>query len=201
VSTIGTSNPYRRAVNLWGVDNQLNKTTEECQELIEAIDIHRFMTDNDDTWWDILEEAVDVYIMVRQIKEIFGEADFSKMLELKMNKFQHYMDNPKKYLNSINAEKGENMCDKTVWRFPLRLTDEQVIQVPKDAEILCVKNQEGSLQIYAEVERDTLSFDHYTIYILGTGRDKTFNATYLDTVLMADGDLVWHIYYSRFAPE
>ena len=57
----------RRAQAKWGTASQLDMVVEECAELIDAIQKSKRERKN---WEDVLSEAVDVEIMIEQIKVI-----------------------------------------------------------------------------------------------------------------------------------
>lgn len=58
---------YKKAVELWGVDFQLDMIIEECLEMCHAILKYKRGKGRID---DIIEEGVDVYIMLRQLRHI-----------------------------------------------------------------------------------------------------------------------------------
>ena len=55
------------AIKKWGKDSQLDMVVEECAELIKAI--QKWRRNNDEM--PIIEEAVDVELMLEQLKIIF----------------------------------------------------------------------------------------------------------------------------------
>jgi len=59
---------YEKAIVAWGKDSQLLQTTEECAELIKSIMKH---LNRGEPYDNIIEEAVDVDIMVKQLKTMF----------------------------------------------------------------------------------------------------------------------------------
>jgi hypothetical protein len=59
---------YHLALNQWGVSSQLDMVVEECAELIKAIQKVRR---NREDWLPIVEEAVDVGLMIEQLKVIY----------------------------------------------------------------------------------------------------------------------------------
>lgn len=82
---------------------------------------------------------------------------------------------------------------KTIWKYPLEITDEQVVAMPNDAEILTVQMQGSELCLWAVVE-DTNPKEPRTICIIGTGNpmpDERF-LIYIGTAQM--GPLVWHVF-------
>jgi hypothetical protein len=59
---------YHLALNQWGVSSQLDMVVEECAELIKAIQKSRRHKED---WLPIIEEAVDVGLMIEQLKVIY----------------------------------------------------------------------------------------------------------------------------------
>lgn len=85
---------------------------------------------------------------------------------------------------------------QVVWKYPLRVADEQSIQAPMAARPLAVQWQHGKLCLWMLVDVDTPAVD-WTVTILGTGHtvDDTLDGeTYVGTVQQADGALVWHVF-------
>jgi hypothetical protein len=79
----------RRAINLWGVAAQIDMAREETTEfLLELARIPRGRHSHD----NILEEAVDVYIMMTEIFLIYGPEKTNAMLEKKLGKFQAHLE-------------------------------------------------------------------------------------------------------------
>lgn len=81
---------------------------------------------------------------------------------------------------------------RTIWKFPLALTDSQVILVPLGARILCVQVQNGQICLWAEVD-SSRDLHMVAIGIAGTGHDVPFELLhYIGTV--QTGPMVWHVY-------
>lgn len=63
---------YKAALEKWGVNPQIGMLTEECGELLSAINkFNRSRCSND----DVLTELADVSIMVEQLSLIYGGYD------------------------------------------------------------------------------------------------------------------------------
>ena len=96
----------------------------------------------------------------------------------------------------------------TIYKYDLALTDRQTLQLPAGAEILSVQEQEAwlyehrstpanqrTLQLWALVDtKAPVTPRHFTI--AGTGNPLTNQVIlrHIDTVVMARGSLVWHIF-------
>lgn len=77
-----------KAVSKFGRLPQLDKTVEECAELIQAIQKHH--TDKSHARYNnVVEEAADVSIMLDQIKYIFlCEEQFDRVRKLKLERLE-----------------------------------------------------------------------------------------------------------------
>lgn len=81
---------------------------------------------------------------------------------------------------------------KTIWKFPLQITDRQTCFLPKGARILTVQFQDYDLCMWAEVDPKEL-VEPVGISVYGTGNPvENKPGIYLATV-QRDG-LVWHVY-------
>ena len=79
----------KRAIDTYGEDAQILMTIEECSELINAITkLYRGRVDEK----AITTELADVYIMVQQMALIFGEDDFKKEVEYKLNRLEERLN-------------------------------------------------------------------------------------------------------------
>jgi hypothetical protein len=84
---------------------------------------------------------------------------------------------------------------KTIWKFPLTITDFQEIEMPSTAEILCVQLQDGKpciwALVYPEAKKDIRTFATY-----GTGHDfpphTEIKQTYIGTYQLPG--LVYHLF-------
>jgi hypothetical protein len=87
---------------------------------------------------------------------------------------------------------------KTIWKFPLSITDQQQISMPEGAEILSVQVQRGQVCLWALVNPN-LAKKPRTIEIFGTGHEVDDSPrTYIGTVQVhpMGSDLVWHVFSS-----
>jgi hypothetical protein len=83
---------------------------------------------------------------------------------------------------------------KTIWKFPLSITDTQSIMLPVGARILSVQFQGNQLCLWVLVDLDERLVRRRTILIYGTGNpiDSEIEMQYIDSV--QDVQLVWHIF-------
>ena len=82
-----------------------------------------------------------------------------------------------------------------IYKYQLQITDIQKVEIPMNNKPLCVREQNGTLVLYALVnpEKEILN---YEFEVFGTGhpiKSKTAVREYIDTVQMSNG-LVWHIF-------
>ena len=87
----------------------------------------------------------------------------------------------------------------TIWKFPLEITEEQLVEIPRAARPLSVQFQGDGLVLWAMVDpAEALIVQR--IAILGTGEDATWlkDWTYLGTVQERYRPLVrssvWHVF-------
>lgn len=82
---------------------------------------------------------------------------------------------------------------KTIYKYPVHVTDCQWLTLPYDAVILTVQKQADDFYIWAEVN-DGHGTKDVPIYTYGTGHEIPAGRkqTYIGTV--QDGPLVWHFY-------
>ena len=85
---------------------------------------------------------------------------------------------------------------KTVWKFPLGVADSQVILLPKGAKILSVAVQMNIPCIWAMVDSSETQKESRTILMRGTGHpaNGAENAKFLGTVILYNGQIVFHIF-------
>lgn len=95
-----------------------------------------------------------------------------------------------------------------VLKYPLQSLPVEMLTVPKGSQILSVQEQRGKVVIYA-LEPDSLPFDEapegmqpietYVITIAGTGLRVENPGTFLGTLMLLGGNLVWHVFYRKAA--
>lgn len=86
---------------------------------------------------------------------------------------------------------------KTIWKFELKLTDMQPVEMPEGAEILSVQNQEGKISLWALVDPTAIKKIR-TIEIFETGSDvycdMGIQRKYISTFQMRSGLLIYHVF-------
>ena len=87
---------------------------------------------------------------------------------------------------------------KTIFKYPLEVTDDQEIEVPECFNPLSVQVQRGSPCLWAEVDPGCPRTIKRQILIVGTGHplpDDHDVWDYIGTFQMYDGELVFHAYW------
>ena len=84
---------------------------------------------------------------------------------------------------------------QTIWKFPLEVADEQMVEMPKNAEILSVQNQKGKAVLYAMVATSNET-EKRCIITLGTGHTmpEGFRLVYIGSVSFYDGKIIFHYF-------
>jgi len=81
---------------------------------------------------------------------------------------------------------------KTIWKFPIAVTDKQWLSMPANAQILTVQLARGGLALWAIVDPE-VEVAKRCVVIRGTGQPIEGTAgTYIASV--QDGSFVWHIF-------
>lgn len=85
----------------------------------------------------------------------------------------------------------------TIYKYTLRIVDEQVVEMPLLSRVLSAHEQNGKLCLWAAVLTGDDKTEKLKVRIIGTGNpipDGTFNDyRFLATVPMSNG-LVWHVF-------
>lgn len=80
----------------------------------------------------------------------------------------------------------------TIWKYQLLMTDEQCVNLPRGAEILCAQIQRGAPCIWVKCD-PKLPTSARRIFIYGTGHEiGAAYKRYIGTVQC--GDLVFHVF-------
>lgn len=83
----------------------------------------------------------------------------------------------------------------TVYKYPLQITDEQTVIMPKYPHYLTLQWVRGELCLYAVVKPDNPPSEHKFI-IVATGQEipNDYPLIYMGTVTQRDERLVWHVF-------
>lgn len=82
---------------------------------------------------------------------------------------------------------------KTIWKFPLEITDEQTVKMPATANIIAVQFQGEQLMLWAVVD-PKVTFANVVVRIVGTGNPfpDANDCRFVGTV--QQGPFVWHVF-------
>ena len=84
------------------------------------------------------------------------------------------------------------MTKRAIFKYELKITEQQVVFLPDQAEIISVDNQDGTLCLWAIVGTNSRKVDRH-IEIVGTGSPMpNVERIFLGTVLMPP--FVWHVF-------
>ena len=84
---------------------------------------------------------------------------------------------------------------KVVYKYKLQLTKViQEVVLPQGAQILCIKMQNDELCMWALIDPDQTYNEVVKIRCAGTGHEITEDVEYIDTVMLLDGELVFHFF-------
>lgn len=83
---------------------------------------------------------------------------------------------------------------KTVWKYPLTVTESQIVLIPKGAAILTVQTQNDMPFLWAQVDTNAPPVPRY-IAIIGTGiQSDVGHGGYISTFQILGGKLVFHAF-------
>jgi|21_taG_2_1085346.scaffolds.fasta_scaffold22647_3 hypothetical protein len=85
---------------------------------------------------------------------------------------------------------------QAVWKYPLQVTDEQIIEVPVGAEPLKAEMQNDELCLWMLVNPE-VSTVKKKVHVHGTGHpvsDFVTRSDYVDSFMLHDGALVFHVF-------
>lgn len=91
---------------------------------------------------------------------------------------------------------------KTIWKYPLEITDRQMLIVPEGGRFLTVQLQKGELTLWAEVDTEACKRVRQ-IAIIGTGNSAEPAPAavhrYIGTAQMLP--FVWHVFEVEYEGE
>lgn len=85
---------------------------------------------------------------------------------------------------------------RTIWKFPLAVTDFQNVRMPKGAEILSVADQHGVVCVWALVDSEAELRDRM-FYILGTGNPVSERLPWQFVGSVQQNIFVWHVFVTK----
>ena len=83
----------------------------------------------------------------------------------------------------------------TVFKYELEVTDRQAVLLPPNASILSAQVQSGRICLWVGLEIDELHLSEpRDIRIHGTGHPIAESLRFIDTVQLANGSLIFHVF-------
>lgn len=89
---------------------------------------------------------------------------------------------------------------KKIYKYTLKPTDFQILELPKKSNIISVIEQKNQIVLYAIVNDDISETELYDIIIKETGHDLPENFdlyTFLGSVNLINGSLIFHVFYKK----
>lgn len=86
---------------------------------------------------------------------------------------------------------------KVVYKYPIDITDEQVIKLPLGSKILSVIEQNNKIVLYAIVSPGIEYTREVIIRIVGTGNEIPLSLDefkFMDSIKLQNGNLVFHVF-------
>lgn len=83
----------------------------------------------------------------------------------------------------------------TIWKYEIKITNEQTLELPLNAEILIAQRQYDTPCVWVKVEERIGQKEKRTIEVFGTGHPMSDEPRrYIGTIQIAGGGLVWHVF-------
>lgn len=86
---------------------------------------------------------------------------------------------------------------KTIWKFPIQVTNEFQLEMPRNSYIIHIDVQRSSPQLWAIVDPDN-PIEQRKFYLIGTGalfsNDLWDKSVYVGTFQLHSGDIVLHLF-------
>jgi len=85
---------------------------------------------------------------------------------------------------------------RTIYKYPLQLTDSQILYLPSNAQILTVQIQNKIPCLWAVIETTVNYTEGRQICIFGTGNPIVYNDNliYISTIQLNEVALVFHVF-------
>ena len=85
--------------------------------------------------------------------------------------------------------------NNTIYKYPLKVTDVNRLELPKGAIILCIQLQKGTPCLWAQVDANENEKEVRIIETIGTGNPmKESPRSYIGTYQLHEGMLVFHVF-------
>lgn len=87
--------------------------------------------------------------------------------------------------------------NQAIWKFPVEITDEFEIPMPKGAKVLTVQMNQGLPFIWALVNLDAGETEPRCFKLVVTGHNVSNAGAYVGTFQIMEGMLVFHLFESN----
>ena len=85
---------------------------------------------------------------------------------------------------------------KTVWKFTIGITGEQLLNVPEAAQFIAARQRGETIDLWAEVDTEAPIVER-RVRIHGTGHPQEPDFDYIGTTFDDSAGLVWHVYIDQ----
>jgi len=88
----------------------------------------------------------------------------------------------------------------TVWKYPLRITDDQELRLPKGARVLTIQAQHDVPCLWALVDSQETETELWQLVMLGTGHQAPPDLAwfqYAASYQVQQGRLIFHVFLRR----
>lgn len=88
----------------------------------------------------------------------------------------------------------------TIYKYQIAPKTANLLELPKGAKVLSVQEQHAGINVYALVDNEQEQMETFEVLVYGTGHrvtERIEGYTFLGTVSMYGGDLVFHIFYQK----
>jgi hypothetical protein len=82
---------------------------------------------------------------------------------------------------------------KTIWKYPLNITDTQVVKMPQRANVLSAADQYGELCMWALVDTEH-ELEDRKVQIIGTGNPANLEGRWQFVASVQQSVFVWHVF-------
>lgn len=89
---------------------------------------------------------------------------------------------------------------KSIYKYTLDIAVSNIIELPLATNILSVESQGDNIVVYGLVDTEEIETADYDFRTYGTGHgtiDDIKDYTFLGTVKMEDGNLMFHVFYKQ----
>ena len=89
----------------------------------------------------------------------------------------------------------------TIWKFPLKIADQQFLRVPSGSKAISAQSQGRDVYLWATVDTDKANMGvDVSVWIHGTGHCADMAVRYgrhLSTVQIDEGVLIFHVFVGK----